>query len=146
MCGKDEIRIDDIEHDGYLIENEFVVHNVAKGSMDDYNNNVRVIDVEVVIEEEDVVIKWMCITYDDNEKRKEVIMRTTHGKEGKDASRWWDVQLNRGGCIVNISVSYLKERYWLIRKSTWFLDSVRQDTSTVSQENRRRRLDIGLRQ
>ena len=94
--------------------------------MDDYNNSVRVIDVEVVIEEEDVVIKWMCITYDDNEKRKEVIMRTTHGKEGKDASRWWDVQLNRGGCIANISISYLKEKDWLIRRITRFLDLVRQ--------------------
>ena len=112
--------------------------------MDDYNNSVRVIDVEVVIEEEDVVIKWMCITYDDNEKRKEVIMRTTHGKEGKDASRWWDVQLNKGGCIDSISVSHLKEMDWLIRRSTRFLDSVQQDTSTTSQEDRRRRLGIVL--
>ena len=58
-------------------------------------------------------------------------MKTTHAKEGKDPSRWWDVQLNRGGCIANISVSYLKERDWLIRRSTRFLDSVWQDTSTA---------------
>ena len=64
MCGKDEIRIDDIEHDGYLIENEFVVHNVAKGSMDDYNNNVCAIDINIVTEEEDYAMaKWMSIYY-----------------------------------------------------------------------------------
>ena len=104
-----------------------MVHNVAKGSMDDYNNNVRVIDVEVVIEEDDVVVKWMVNTY--KEERKEMIMRTTHVKEGKDPSRWWDVQLNRGGCTANTSITHLKEKDWLIKRSTRFLHSVRQDTS-----------------
>ena len=104
-----------------------MVHNVAKGSMDDYNNNVRVIDVEVVIEEDDVVVKWMVNTY--KEERKEMIMRTTHVKEGKDPSRWWDVQLNRGGCTANTSITHLKEKDWLIRRSTRFLHLVRQDTS-----------------
>ena len=103
-----------------------MVHNVAKGSMDDYNNNVRVIDVEVVIEEDDVVVKWMWITYDDKEERKEVITRTTHVKEGKDAPRWWDVQLKRGSCIANISISHLKEKDWLIGRSNRFLDAYRR--------------------
>ena len=103
-----------------------MVHNVAKGSMDDYNNNVRVIDVEVVIKEDDVVVKWMCITYDDKEERKEVITRTTHVKEGKDAPRWWDVQLKRGSCIANISISHLKEKDWIIGRSNRFLDAYRR--------------------
>ena len=128
VCRKDEFRVDDIKKDGYLMINDSVTKDVVN-SHDDYNNNVSITNIEVVIKEDDVVVKWMVITY--KEERKEMIMMTTHAKEGKDLSRWWDVQLNRGGCIVNISVSYLKERYWLIRKSTWFLDSVRQDTSTA---------------
>ena len=127
VCGKDEFRVDDIKKDGYLVINDSVIKDVAN-SKDDYNDNVSITNIEVVIEEDNVVVKWMVITY--KEERKEMIMRTTHAKEGKDPSRWWDVQLNRGGYIANNSVSHLKENDWLIRRSTWFLHSVRQDTST----------------
>ena len=127
VCGKDEFRVDDIKKDGYLVINDSVIKDVAN-SKDDYNDNVSITNIEVVIEEDNVVVKWMVITY--KEERKEMIMRTTHAKEGKDPSRWWDVQLNRGGYIANNSVSHLKENDWLIRRSTRFLHSVRQDTST----------------
>ena len=142
VCGKDEFSVDDIKKDGYLVVNDSVIKDVVK-SKNDYNDNVSITNIEVVIEEDDVVVKWMFITY--KEERKEVIMRATHGKEGKDASRWWGFQLNRGGCIANISISHLKEKDWRIRRSTRFLDSVRQDTSTASLEDRRRRLGIGQR-
>ena len=118
VCGKDEFRVDDIEYDGYLVINDLVIKDILNSKDDD---DVSTINIEVGIEEDDIVLKWMVITY--KEERKEVIMRTTHGKEGKDASRWWDVQLNRGGCIANISISHLKEKDWLIRRSTRFLDS-----------------------
>ena len=127
VCGKDEFRVDDIKKDAYLVINDSVIKDVAN-SKDDYNDNVSITNIEVVIEEDNVVVKWMVITY--KEERKEMIMRTTHAKEGKDPSRWWDVQLNRGGYIANNSVSHLKENDWLIRRSTRFLHSVRQDTST----------------
>ena len=120
MCGKDEFRVDDIEYDGYLVINGSVIKDVVN-SKDDYNDDVSITNIEVVIEEDEVVVKWMVITC--KEERKEVIIKTTHKKEGKDASRWWDVQLNRGGCIANISISHLKEKDWLIRRSTRFLDS-----------------------
>ena len=127
VCGKDEFRVDDIKKDGYLVINDSVIKDVVN-SKDDYNDDVSIINIEFVIEEDDVVVKWLVITY--KEERKEMIMRTTHVKEGKDPSRWWDVQLNRGGYIANNSISHLKENDWLIRRSTWFLHSVRQDTST----------------
>ena len=128
VCGKDEFRVDDIKKDGYLMINDSVTKDVVN-SKDDYNDNVSITNIEVVIEEDDVVVKWMVITY--KEERKEMIMRTTHAKEGKDPSRWWDVQLNRGGCTTNISITHLKEKDWLIRRSTRFLHLVQQDTSTA---------------
>ena len=139
VCGKDEFRVNDIEYDGYLVINDLVIKDILNSKDDD---DVSTINIEVGIEEDDIVLKWMVITY--KEERKEVIMRTTHGKERKDASRWWDVQLNRGGCIANISIAHLKEKDWLIRRSTRFLDSFGQDTSTTPQEDQRRRLGIGL--
>ena len=139
VCGKDEFWVDDIECDGYLVINDLVIKDILNSKDDD---DVSIINIEVGIEEDDIVLKWMIITY--KEERKEVIVSTTYGKEGKDASRWWDVQLNRGGCIGNISISHLKEKDWLIRRSTRFLDLVRQDTSTALQEDQRRRSGIGL--
>ena len=124
MCGKDEFRVDDIKKDGYLMINDSVTKDVVN-SKDDYNDNVSITNIEVVIEEDDVVVKWMVITY--KEEMKERIKRTIHVKEGKYPSKWWDVQLNRGGCTANISIRHLKEKDWLIRRSTRFLHSVRQD-------------------
>ena len=46
----------DIEHDGYPVINDLVIKDVVN-SKDDYNDNVSVIDVEVVMEEDDVVVK-----------------------------------------------------------------------------------------
>ena len=57
---------------------------------------------------------------------KEVIMRTTPSKKGNDASRWWDAQLNRGCCTANISISHLKEKDWIIERSTRPLDAHRR--------------------
>ena len=88
---------------------------------------LSIINIVVVIEEIDVVVKWMVITY--KEEMKERIKRTIHVKEGKYPSKWWDVQLNRGGCIANSSISYLKEKDWLIRRSTWFFGCILEDAS-----------------
>ena len=121
MCGKDEFRVDDPKNNGYLVINDSVIKDVVN-SKDDHNENRSIINIVVVNEEDDVLVKWMVITY--KEEMKKMIMRTTHAKEGKDPPRWWDVQLNKGGSIANISISYLKEMDWLIRRSTRFLDSV----------------------
>ena len=73
VCGKDEFRVDDIKKDGYLMINDSVIKDVAN-SKDDYNDNVSITNIEVVIEEDNIVVKWMVITY--KEERKESIMRT----------------------------------------------------------------------
>ena len=56
VCGKDEFRVDDIKKDGYLMINDLVTKDVVN-SKDDYNDNVSITNIEVVIEEDDVVVK-----------------------------------------------------------------------------------------
>ena len=56
VCGKDEFRVDDIDYDGYLIIKYLVIKDVVN-SKDDYNDNVSITNIEVVIEEHDVVVK-----------------------------------------------------------------------------------------
>ena len=58
--------------------------------------------------------KWKSMYYNVREESKELI---THKKEGKDASRWWDVQLEMGGCIANISILDLKDTNRVIWRS-----------------------------
>ena len=37
------------------------------------------------------------------------MIETTHGDDVKDASRWWNAQLNQG-CIANMYISKFKEQ------------------------------------
>ena len=53
VCGKDEFRVDDIKNDGYLMINYSVTKDVVN-SKDDYNDNVSITNIEVVIEDDDV--------------------------------------------------------------------------------------------
>ena len=46
-------------------------------------------------------------------KRKEVMIETTHGDDVKDASQWWNANLNQG-CIANMNISNFKEKNQLI--------------------------------
>ena len=49
VCRKDEFRVDDIKKDGYLVINDSVIKDVVN-SKDDYNDNVSITNIEVVIE------------------------------------------------------------------------------------------------
>ena len=60
VCGKDEFRVNDIEYDGYLVINDLVIKDILNSKDDD---DVSTINIEVGIEEDDIVLKWMVITY-----------------------------------------------------------------------------------
>ena len=117
VCGKDEFREDDIKKDGYLVIIDSVIKDVVN-SKDDHNENRSIINIVVVNEEDDVLVKWMVITY--KEEMKKMIMRTTHAKEGKDPPRWWDVQLNKGGCTANIPSPISKKRTGYVEEAPDF--------------------------
>ena len=79
-----------------------------------------VIKVDVFIKHDDNVVKGMLANRDNKEETKEVMTRTTNGKEEKDASRWWDVQLNRGEHSATVSISSLTKDKWLIQRINRF--------------------------